>query len=52
MNTTDKDKNNNYFDNVEKTEVEQKCFDKTNKTENKMTLKQNQGKKLNHLNNK
>ena len=46
MNTTDSDQGNYYFDDVKKTEVEKKCFDKTNKAKNKLTLKQNQGKKL------
>ena len=46
MNTTDSDQGNYYFDSVRKTEVIQKFFYKTNKAENKMTLKQNQGKKL------
>ena len=46
MNTTDSDKNNYFFDNVKKIEVEQKCFDKTFKAENKFSLKKNKGKKV------
>ena len=46
MNTTDSDKNNNFFDNVKKTKVEETCFDKTFKVENKFSLKKNKGKKV------
>ena len=43
MNTNDKDKNSNCFDNLKKTEVKQKCFDKTYKVGNKFSLEKNKG---------
>ena len=46
MNTTDSEKNNYYFDDVKKIEVEQKCFDRTYKTENNFSLKKNEGKNI------
>ena len=46
MNKTDSGKNNNYFESVEKNEVEQKCFDKTYKVENNLSLKKNKGKNI------
>ena len=46
MNNTDGGKNNNYFESVEKNEVKQKCFDKTCKVENNLSLKKNKGKNI------
>ena len=43
MNTTDCDKNTNYFEKVKKTEQEQKCFDKTNKLGKTNSLRKNKG---------
>ena len=46
MNTTDSDKNNYFFDNVKKIEVEENCFDNPFKVKNKFSLKKNKGKKV------
>ena len=44
MNTTDNNRNNYYIESVKKTEVEQKCLDKSFKVENNISLHKNKGK--------
>ena len=44
MNTTDNNRNNYYIESVKKTEVEQKCLDKSFKVKNNISLHKNKGK--------
>ena len=46
MNTTDSENYKNYFENVKKIEIEQKCFNKSYKVENNFSLKKNKGKNI------
>ena len=44
MNTTDNNRNNYYIESVKKTEVEQKCLDKSFKVKNNISLLKNKDK--------